>query len=269
MPEGGAGSPIERLLRRDRLIVVATLAAATALAWIYVLTGAGMGMPAITMSGWPTAAGAMPFMAEADWTLGYAALMVAMWCLMMAGMMLPSAAPAILLFSALSRQRLGGSGAPWAFCAGYLTVWGGFGFGAVALQWALEKLALMSPEMVVSSRALGAVLLIAAGLWQLSPLKDVCLAGCRSPIPFLASRWRTGSAGAWRMGVAHGLHCLGCCWALMLLLFYGGVMNVYWIAGLSLFVLVEKTVATGRLLSRAAGVGLIAWGGYLLHAILA
>jgi predicted metal-binding membrane protein len=193
--------------------------------------------------------------------------MLAMWWLMMVTMMLPSAAPMILLFAALARKQAAGIAptVPVAgFVAGYLTVWGGFSLAAVALQWTLDALALLSPEMAMASVTLGAVLLIGAGAWQFTPAKDACLRKCRSPVHFLSTHWRSGTGGAWQMGVAHGAYCLGCCWMLMLLLFYGGAMNVYWIGGLTIYVLIEKTASAGRWAGRLAGLALIAWGTVLL-----
>jgi predicted metal-binding membrane protein len=147
-----------------------------------------------------------------------------------------------------------------AFAAGYLLVWGGFSHFAVALQWGLEAARLLSPMLETSERWLGAAFLVAAGLWQLTPLKARCLSQCRSPLSFLMTRWRPGRAGALRMGLEHGLFCLGCCWFLMALLFFGGVMNLFWIAGLALYVLLEKTLPYGHWLGRVAGVALIAGG---------
>lgn len=258
--------PVEALLRHERWLIACALGAAALLAWSYLLLGAGTGMPAASMSALPTAAGAMPFMAPADWTWGYAALMLLMWWLMMVGMMLPAAAPAILLFSALARSRAGGRGGGLAvtwFCLGYLSLWGSFSLVAVVLQWVLEGATLLGPEMAASSGLLGAALLVAAGLWQFTAAKAACLTRCRSPIQFLAQAWRPGAAGAWRLGLLHGTHCLGCCWVLMLLLFYGGVMNLWWIAGLTLFVLLEKLAPGGRRIGHLGGLLLIAWGAWL------
>ena len=257
---------LEVLLRHDRLVVLAALLTLTAVCWVYVFAGAGTGMPAIEMSALPTATnvtGHMAFMEPAQWTAGYAALMLWMWWVMMVAMMLPSAAPAILLFAAIDRQRQTGQ-APYAptvvFTAGYLTIWALFSVGATALQWLLEKVALMSPLMVTTSTILGGALLIAAGIWQFTPLKDACLRHCRSPADVI-TRWRgSGPFGPFYTGIMHGTFCLGCCWVLMLLLFYGGVMNVYWIAGLALLVLIEKIFPAGVWLSRAIGGALIVWG---------
>ena len=146
------------------------------------------------------------------------------------------------------------------FAAGYLLVWGSFSAIATVLQWSLESARLLSPMLETTSRWLGAGILIAAGLWQLTPLKAMCLRHCRTPLGFLIGHWRAGPLGALRMGLEHGAYCLGCCWFLMALLFFGGIMNLYWIAGLAVYVLLEKTVAHGHWLGRIAGVALVAWG---------
>lgn len=264
---------LQAVLRRDRRLVLLAVAAMSGLAWGYILVGAGTDMPALDMTAWPTAGNsAMALMAPAAWTLGYALLMLVMWWLMMVAMMLPSAAPMLLFHAALTRkQRESGSPhVPTAvFAGGYLTVWGAFSLAAVALQWALERTALLSPVMAVTSVALGGLLLVAAGIWQLTPLKHACLRHCRSPLAFVMGHWRPGMAGAWHMGVEHGAFCLGCCWVLMLLLFYGGVMNVYWIAALSLVVLAEKTIPAAHWLARLVGIALIGWGAALLLGLLA
>lgn len=303
-------SPLESVLKRDRLVVVGGLAGVIVLAWIYILLGAGMDMSAIEMTSMSTPADlgtatempadmasdmtgqdsaltsdgsaamdsdggamsgvmdmAMSAMQPMAWTAGTAALMFFMWWIMMVAMMLPSAAPMILLFAAVNRKQRD-KGSPYAptgiFAVGYLAVWGIFSLLATAAQWGLESSEFLSSMMVGTSVVLGAVLLIAAGVWQLTPLKHACLKHCRSPIHFLSHHWRKGRLGAFRMGVEHGAFCLGCCWFLMALLFYGGVMNLYWIVGLALFVLLEKVLPGGHRLGGVAGVGLVAWGGLLL-----
>jgi predicted metal-binding membrane protein len=225
------------------------------------------------MSALPTAmpvSDAMAAMQPMPWTAGYALIIFIMWWLMMVATMIPSAAPMILLFTAVTRKRDGA--APYIgtglFASGYLAVWGGFSALAVALQWQLHRLALLSPMMVATSMAFGAFLLIAAGVWQFTPLKHVCLRHCRSPAEFLTRHWRNGEAGAFHMGVRHGAFCLGCCWMLMLLLFYGGIMNIYWIAGLTILVLVEKMTPAGHWVSSLIGVPLIAWGAALLLSLI-
>ncbi|MFZ1426883.1 MAG: DUF2182 domain-containing protein [Geminicoccaceae bacterium] len=260
-------SILEAALRRDRQVVVGALALVTLVAWIWLLAGAGMDMGDMGMPemGAPSAIAGQ--MAAPPWNVGYAALMFFMWWTMMLAMMLPSAAPMILLFAAINRrQRQRGSPfIPTAvFAVGYLFVWAAFSLGAVALQWALLRADLLSPMLIGTSAVLGGVLLLAAGLYQLTPLKHACLEHCRSPVHFLTGHWRKGVAGALRMGMTHGVYCVGCCWFLMILLFVGGVMDLRWIIGLALLVLLEKTVPRGHWLARAAGVVLLLVGGWRL-----
>jgi predicted metal-binding membrane protein len=258
-------SLLEAILRRDRAVAVAALVLVVALCWLWIVLGAGTGMSALEMTGMPRDM----VMTPAVWTASYAVLMFLMWWVMMLAMMLPSAAPVLLLFARISRHgRV--AGRPWTptgcFVAGYLGVWAAFSAVATALQGALEASGLLSAMMVTTALWLGAAILIAAGLWQLTPLKQACLRHCRSPIGFFTTRWRGGSAGAFRMGLEHGAYCLGCCWFLMALLFFGGVMNLWWIGGLAAYVLMEKVVPMGHWLSYAVGVGLTAWGTWLLMA---
>ena len=142
-------------------------------------------------------------------------------------------------------------------------MWGLFSLLAVATQWQLERSALLSPEMRSSSIILGSALLLCAGLWQLTPLKTACLKYCRSPASFLSAHWQPGVGGAFRMGIRHGVYCMGCCWVLMALLFYGGVMNLIWIIGLALFVLAEKLIPAGLMFGKVTGLLLIAWGAWV------
>jgi len=256
-------SAFEALLRRDRTVVVAALVFVISLSWLWIVTGAGSGMSAIEMTRMPRDM----VMTPAAWTAAYAALMFAMWWVMMLAMMLPSAAPVLLVFARIGRQG-GDVKRPWTptscFAAGYVAVWAGFSAVATALQWALEASGLLSAMMVTTATWLGAVILIGAGLWQFAPLKQVCLRYCRSPIGFLTAHWRPGPAGAFRMGLEHGAHCLGCCWFLMALLFFGGVMNLCWIGGLAAYILLEKVFPMGHWLSYATGIGLVGWGAFLL-----
>jgi predicted metal-binding membrane protein len=256
---------LEAVLRRDRLVVAAAIVAIAAIAWTWILLGAGTGMSAMAMAGGAGMAGMV--MRPAVWTPGYAALMFAMWWVMMVAMMLPSATPMLLVFARMNRVARAAE-RPYApsgaFAMGYLVVWGGFSALATLLQWGLEYLGLLSPMMASTSYWLGGAILGAAGLWQVTPIKSVCLSHCRSPIGFLITSWRPGRLGAFRMGFAHGAFCLGCCWFLMGLLFFGGVMNLFWIAGLALFVLLEKTVPMGLRVARIAGVAVAAWGMLLL-----
>jgi len=258
---------LEAVLRRDRQVVVATLVAVIAMAWIWILLGASTGMSAMDMLLGPGAEGMAVMMAPAAWTLGYAGIMFTMWWVMMAAMMLPSAAPILLLFARINRKEKS-AGRPFIptgiFAAGYLVAWGGFSALATGLQWALERLGLLSPMMVTTDYWLGGAILLAAGAWQLTPIKGICLRHCRSPMGFLVQSWRPGRGGAFRMGLEHGSFCLGCCWFLMGLLFFGGIMNLFWIIGLAAFVLLEKTVPMGSWIGRIVGVGIAAWGVLLL-----
>ena len=251
---------LERALRRDRMLVVVGLLVVVALSWTHLLTGAGMSQDMGDML--------MP-MSAPPWSLGHAALVVSMWAVMMAAMMLPSAAPMILFYVTVARRRneadpaAAGAG---LFALGYLVVWAIFSLAAAALQFALEKTAWLSPTMQTTSMTLAGMVLIAAGVYQWTPLKHACLRRCRSPLEFVVLHWQPGARGAFAMGLRHGSYCLGCCWMLMLLLFISGVMNVAWIAGIAVFILVEKTIPAGHWVSRGAGAILIAWGAATLLA---
>jgi predicted metal-binding membrane protein len=252
-------STLGHVLRRDRVLVIGGLVGVILLAWLYLLMGAGLDMHALGDMARP--------MAMTSWSLGQFVLVVVMWAVMMAAMMLPSAAPMILLYATIVRRRqakgdvVAGTS---LFVLGYIGVWATFSMGAAALQWGLERAALMSPTMATTSVAAAGLVLVAAGVYQWTPLKEACLRQCQSPLDFILGHWRDGTRGAVEMGVRHGLFCLGCCWMLMLLLFVGGVMNLLWIAGLALFVLLEKTTPGRVWVSRAAGFGLVLWGGMTL-----
>jgi predicted metal-binding membrane protein len=193
--------------------------------------------------------------------------MVLMWVIMMVAMMVPSASPMILTFATINARRAvtGGPVVPTAvFLAGYLLVWSAFSLAATLLQWGLGALALLIPETLVATPVAGAVLLLVAGIWQLTPLKRACLARCRSPLGFVLAEWREGARGALIMGLRHGAFCVGCCWTLMALLFVAGVMNLLWVTAIAAFVLVEKLLPPGRAVSWIAGVVLLAWGAFVL-----
>jgi predicted metal-binding membrane protein len=189
-----------------------------------------------------------------------------MWTVMMVGMMLPSAAPLILLILGVYRRRDDHRTRlnSMLFVGGYLLAWAVFSLAAASGQIALHRAALLSADMAARSGVLTAAILIITGMYQWLPIKNACLAHCRSPLNFLSQHWREGLAGAVRMGFLHGLFCVGCCWALMTLLFVAGVMNLLWVAAIAVFVLVEKLSRQGLLLGRAAGILLIAWGAYVL-----
>ena len=245
-----------RVHRRDRVVVLAALGVVALLAWTYVVLGAGVRMDATPMA-----------MEAVSWTPRYAGVMFAMWALMMVAMMLPGAAPMILLFAAISRRGHPGAAAlrrTAAFGFAYVCVWAIFAAVATGLQWGLTRAMLLSPAMTVDSRMVSGALFVAAGIYQLLPIKEACLRHCRAPTEFLASHWRTGAAGALRMGLRHGLLCVGCCWVLMGLLFVGGIMNLFWVATLALVVFIEKAIPRGTLAGRLGAVGLLAWGAMVL-----
>lgn len=209
----------------------------------------------------------MDFGGMHPWTALDFAVMFAMWAVMMVGMMLPAATPMALLYAQVARKaaRDGSVLPPTAvFVTGYLAAWTLFSAGATAAQWALEHAALLSPMLVSTSPELGAGLLVAAGAYQLTPWKGACLSRCRNPAMFFATHFRPGTRGALRLGFRYGLYCLGCCWVLMGLLFVGGVMNLVWIAALTVFVLAEKLIPLGGPGGRIAGVLLIGSGAWLL-----
>lgn len=186
-----------------------------------------------------------------------------MWSVMMVAMMVPTAVPMTLVYAAVVRkaERDGRPVAPtFAFVAGYIAIWVLFSVAATAAQGGLDELSLLSSSMSSASRYLGGGLLIGAGLYELTPLKHACLAHCRAPAHFISRRWRVGFAGAFRMGSALGVYCLGCCWILMGLLFLGGLMNLLWVAAIAAFILLEKTVPLADRGARAVGIGMIAVG---------
>jgi predicted metal-binding membrane protein len=206
-------------------------------------------------------------MDAAEWTPTYAVLVFLMWWVMMTAMMLPSAVPTLLLYAAV-RRRGGGSADPVVmtaiFLLGYLAVWALFSLLATALQGALEYIGVVSGMLSVSNRALGGLILLAAALYQFTPIKQACLTQCRNPVRFITDAHGAGLAGAFRRGIRHGTYCVGCCAVLMLLLFFGGIMNLFWIAGLGVYVLLEKLLPWGRWLSHVAAIGAFAVGAWLV-----
>jgi predicted metal-binding membrane protein len=242
---------VEGMMRRDHAVVAAGLAAVIVLAWAYLVAGAGMDM-------------SMPDMvvAPAAWSPAYGLLLFLMWWIMMIAMMVPGAAPTVLLFATIQRRQEATNPALGTalFLAGYLVMWAAFSVLATLSQWALELLGLMSMDMKLSGALLGGTILIAAGLYQLTAMKAACLRQCQSPVLFLSRHWRTGQAGAFRMGVRHGANCVGCCWFLMVLLFFTGVMNLAWIAALAIYVALEKFLPLGPWLGRVVGAALIVLG---------
>jgi len=200
------------------------------------------------------------------WTAADALLMFAMWAVMMVAMMLPGAIPMLLLYGQVASRRFDKTQVRKAlllFGLGYLLVWSAFSLLATLLQWQLEQWRLLDAQMRSSSQWLAAALLIGAGIYQWLPLKQACLRRCGLPFRFILEHWQAGLAGSWRMGLAHGMFCLGCCWALMGLLFVGGVMNLTWVALLGLYVLLEKLLPQQRWLSQLGGLLLVIWGLWL------
>ena len=263
---------IEAALRRDRAIVAAALIILTALTWAYVWRlAADMDMGDMDTSGFRIIPAGMGLMmpATAPWNTVEFAFVFAMWAVMMIGMMTPSATPMILIYARVGRQAAR-QGTPLAasayFAAGYLLTWIGFALVATSAQWALERAALLTPMMAGASDMFSGAVLVAAGFYQWTPLKDACLRQCQAPWLFIQRHggFRSDASGALALGARHGAYCIGCCWALMALLFVGGVMNVLWIAAIAILVLAEKVIPAGRVISRIAGAGLFAGGAWVL-----
>lgn len=277
---GATGSTLEALLRRDRLVLLLGLAALLAGAWAYTvhlaeaMPGMGEGaMPGMAdMPGMEDMAGMMDMpgmvmpMAQV-WGAAEFGWLVGMWAVMMVAMMLPSAVPVLLLHSRLVRQRrTDASPVPQValFGLGYFLVWSGFSVAAALAQWLLHRAALLTPMGASTSAVLGGGLLVAAGLYQWSPVKRACLQGCQSPLGFFTAHWRDGAGGAVRMGLRHGVTCVACCWLLMLLLFVLGVMNLLWVAALAIAALLERVGPQARWASRGIGVGAVVAGVWLM-----
>jgi predicted metal-binding membrane protein len=243
--EWSAADLTAKVLRHERAVIACTVALLAALGWAYLVRG--MQMAAMQMPGMQPPLTAL----------------TAMWWLMMLAMMLPSAAPAILLYARVRRSRSGDAviAQTWVFLAGYLAVWLVFSVAAALLQSAIAD-----SSMRLSGNAATSSVLILAGAYQLSPLKSACLSQCRSPAQFISRHWRSGPDGAVRLGVLHGAYCLGCCWLLMSLLFVGGVMNLVWVIGLTVLVAAEKLLPAGQFLPRISGAALILWGFWKLLA---
>src|SRR3954469_21090734 len=250
---------VERIVQHDRAMLIGTLILVTAGCWAWIVPMARDMYGAMT--------GPSAWMMTDRWDLPHLLLLGAMWIVMMVGMMLPSATPTLLVYAAASRRRAGSHGERlhvYLMAAGYLLVWVVFSGGAVLLQRALSSFLLLSPMMTATSPALSGTLLIGAGVYQFTPLKRTCLASCSAPMVFLMRRWREGASGAFRLGVEHGLLCLGCCWALMLLLFAGGVMNLAVIGALTAVVLIEKLGQLGARGVRLIGAALVLLGVWVL-----
>lgn len=255
---------MESVLKRDRTIVLAALTGITLLAWGYMVLEAR----AMYQTGVCCCAGMKMSGPDTEpWSAATLLPLFLMWAEMMVAMMIPSAAPMILTFAMVNRKRREQE-RPFVptgiFLLGYLVVWTAFSALAAVAQWILHAKALLSPLMVGTSPILGGALLIVAGVFQWTPLKNACLTHCRSPLNFLMTDWREGKLGALAMGLKHGAYCTGCCWFLMALLFVAGVMNVWWIAIIAVLVLVEKVAPRGLWLGRIAGGSLVVWGVWMM-----
>ena len=267
-------SIVERIARRDLTVVLVAVGVVLLLAGSYTVLGVGMEMSALEMT---RMAGASPgpggMAMSAEWSAAQALLMFLMWWVMMIAMMTPSATPTLLIFATLKREGDDPRSAPLEtskFLAGYLFAWAAFSLAATLAQWSLVLQGVVSSEMMVlNSQAIGGTVLIAAGLYQFTNLKNACLKHCRSPVQFLTEHRRTGPVGPLIMGAHHGIFCLGCCWALMALLFVGGIMNLFWIVGLAIYVLIEKWAPHGLFIARGAGAVAIISGVILVYLAVA
>ena len=244
-----------KLPKRELLGIVFSVTGITLICWIYLI----LMVKEMSTEEYLT----MASLQIQQWSLSYFWMILIMWGIMMVGMMLPSVAPMILIYAAIARksEKQGNPIAPTAFFTlGYIAIWIIFSLGATIAQWGLDKVALLSPMIVSNSPLLGAILFIVAGIYQWLPVKKSCLEHCRSPFHFISNHWQSGKIGAFKMGLYNGYYCLGCCWVLMLLLFVGGVMNLLWIAGISLFVLFEKILPFGDAGGRWMGIFMITIG---------
>ena len=250
---------ISTIVHSDRVVVGASLAGITVLAWIYLFREAEK-MSQVDMGM------AMPQMST--WDVGHLGFLVIMWSIMMVAMMVPSVTPMVMMFTTINRKRQESDRRDLLpigiFVAGYLIAWAAFSIGVSVAQWGLHAAALLSPMMTSTTPILGGILLIAGGIYQWTPLKYACLVHCRTPMSFLMTSWRPGRRGALIMGLHHGLFCVGCCWVLMALLFVAGVMNVLWVGAIAAFVFIEKVAPRGEFIGRAAGVLLAAVGLWVL-----
>ena len=257
---------VESFIQRDKIITIIAIAILVGATFTYTVLGVGMNMSVIQMTpGLGQSQMSMPNMTAmknmaatpAVWSFNYSVLMFFMWWTMMIAMMLPSASPMILLYTALIRRTKKAKSIirqVTSFICGYLLAWAAFSLFAAALQSQLELRDWMSPMMMEATNIyLAAGILIAAGVYQLTPLKKVCLEKCRQPASFLANYKNTWVNSPLRIGLVHGFYCVGCCWFLMGLLFFGGIMNLYWIVGLIIFVAIEKLHEKGMIFGKILG----------------
>jgi len=241
-----------------RICIVSAIAGLTILSWLYLVH------LKVEMAADATAMAAMGMPMDASWATPDVLAAFGMWTVMMIGMMSPAALP-VLFVVAKSESARGGTPlrTTAAFTAGYLAVWATFSAVAAVLQWKLHDVALLPMSMTLTS-SIGGFVVIGAGIYQLTPIKRACLVHCQNPVNVLMVHWRAGLTGALRMGVRHGWYCVGCCWALMVVLFAVGVMNLVWVDVIAVFVLLEKLDLGGVALTRAAGGVLILAGLVLL-----
>ena len=248
---------LEYLLKRDRLVIISGLFFITLLSWLYIIylyrQMVYMDMNALFF--------AMPM--TPHWAATDFILLFLMWIVMMIAMMTPSVAPLILVFAKVNRERKL-QHHPFVntgyLITGYFLVWAVYSVAATALQWLLQQIAWLNPDMKTTNKILGGIILILTGIFQFTPLKKTCLTYCRSPLNFVLLHWKEGKKGALNMGIENGFYCLGCCWLLMVLLFVAGIMNLLWVALIALFVLAEKISPGIRWLPYVAGFSLIAYG---------
>ena len=255
---------VAAVVKRDRLIIALAIVFTGAVAWWYTIYEARR----MNVTGVCACLGMkMGGPDLGSWSLGSLLPLFLMWAVMMIAMMLPSAAPMILTFAAVARNRRRAE-RPYVpvavFAAGYVVIWCVFSLVAAGGQWLLHREALLSPDMASGSAILAGILLLTAGVFQFTPLKRTCLKHCRAPLEFIMTRWREGWRGAFGMGIEHGAFCAGCCWALMVLLFVLGVMNILWIAALTMLVALEKILPRARALSAGTGLVLACWGAWML-----
>lgn len=255
---------LDAVFKRDRAIVIFGIAGVSLLAWAYMfhlawgMKNVGVGMEL-----------AMPHIQS--WSAIDFLLTFVMWMVMMVAMMVPSSAPMIIMFATINRKRREQKGpfvSTGVFLLGYLLAWGWYSVLATLGQWGLKSATLLSPTMVSTSPILGGALLLAAGVFQFTPLKHACLTRCRSPLGFLMTEWRDGTRGAFIMGLRSGNYCVVCCWVLMSLMFVAGVMSLLWMAIIAAFVLVEKVAPGGKWVSHISGLLLIMWGAWMLSGAL-
>jgi predicted metal-binding membrane protein len=253
-----------RSLILNHPVVLGSLLAIAYLAWLYLLSTAldFSNMARVGVPGSPMDGGAL-VTSYASWSLSELLITATMWIAMMSAMMLPTAIPMTLVFADDPRGWASPMAVP-AFVLGYVLVWTGYALAAVAVQWMLLRRGLFQPDMKIASDVIGGGIFIAAGVYEWSPLKRYCLDKCRNPREFIASQWRPGAIGALRVGLRHGVYCLGCYWALMLLPFVVGALNLIWVAALSLLVLFQKTLLHGEAIARASGLVMLVAGIYLI-----